>query len=180
MYFLLLSLLCYKPMEKMENSDMPLFSNTCGKLFYDSIIFASSKNEIVIPLQDIRKITFKKSFLWSSLFILVLPIAVFALGRFFVSDDDTFVKGFLYTIAVIFSVICLLKAEKKYTLKVKQNTRAILTIRVSGHNVNDAQKFVDKAGSLLKQHQSELKKRVADANKTEVAFANSISNIVHH
>jgi len=164
----------------MENSDMPLFSNTCGKLFCDSVVFASSKDEVIIPLQDIKQIAFKKSVLWSSLFILVLPIAVFALGRFFVSKDDAFVRGFLYTIAILFSVICVLKAEKKHTLRIKQNSKASLIIRVSGHNVNDAQKFVDKARNLLKQHQSDLKNKAAEANKTEVAYANSLKNIIHH
>ena len=158
---------------------MPLFSNTCGKLFSDTVVFASVSSENKIPVEDIKNISFKRSVVWSNLLFLVVPLCVFALSRM-VKNDDTFIKFFLYGIASLFAIICLIKVQKKFTIQIRMNNGALYTIRVSIDNVKDTQKFIDKATKLIKEQQAAAQNSTIAAKKEQAAFSKSVSNIIHH
>jgi len=158
---------------------MPLFSNTCGKLYTDAVVFALVNREFILPVENIKNISLKKSINWSNLLYLAVPAAIFVLSRL-VRDDDTFIKVFLYCIAFAFTVICLVKVQKKYTIRISMDNGSLKTIHVAKANYNDAQKFIYKATELIKEQRA-LANNVAMANRKETeAFSKSVSNIVHH
>jgi len=163
----------------MKNFDVPFFSNTCGKLFSDTVIFASINGESKVHLQDIKKISFKRSVVWSSLWFIAVPLSIFALSQL-VSYDDTFVKMFMYSIASVFTLICLIKVEKKYTISTAMKDGSVKTIRVSNDNIKDAEKFTNKTSKCIKKYRATAK-TIAIASKIEEAeFSKSVTSIVHH
>ncbi len=158
---------------------MPLFSNTCGKLYADTVVFALVNREFILPVEDIKYISLKKSINLSNLLYLALPAAVFILSRL-VRDDDTFIKVFLCGIAFAFTVICLVKVQKKYTVRIKMVNGSLKTIHVAKANYNDAQKFIYKATELIKEQRAFANNEAIANRKETQAFSKSVSNIVHH
>lgn len=166
-------------MKKMKNLDVPFFSNTCGKLFSDTIIFASINCESKVHLQDIKKISFKRSVVLRSLWFIVVPLSIFGLSQL-VSYDDTFVKMFMYSIASVFTLICLLKVEKKYTISTVMMDGSVKTIRVSNDNIKDAENFTNKAAKCIKEYRANAKTTAIAAKIEEAEFSKSVTNIIHH
>jgi len=163
----------------MKNFDVPLFSNTCGKLYTDAVVFASVSKESIIPIRDIKNISFKKSVVWSSLFFIPVPLAVFALSCL-VSNNDAFVKMFLYFIGVLFMAICVFKVKKKYTIYIRMENKSLYAIRVAKDNIKDAQKFIYKATELIKEQRALAKIAATAYKKEEAAFSKSVNNVIHH
>jgi len=158
----------------MKNREMPLFSNTCGKLFTDDIVFASAHKENTIPLHRVKSIAFKKSVTKGSLLFIIMPLVLFGLP-YFVKPDETFVKIFLYGLGALLLAVCLLKAEKKYTIRIRMHNGTFYTIRVMKENIKDAQKFVSQASKLINAPQTVITPNVVTTQPEKAPFSRSVN-----
>lgn len=154
----------------MKNFEMPVFSNGCGKLFSETIVFASANKESVIKIEDIKSIVFKKSVAWGGMWLLGVPLSLFGL-TYFVNNNDVFVKVFLYAVAAMFTIICLLKTEKKYAIKILIYNEPVRTIRVSKDNIKDAQKFVNHAVRVIMAKRAATKSVVVTEMVKDTVFS---------
>jgi len=146
---------------KMKNLNLPLFGNTCGKLYDEYIVLASANRERTLPLNSVKKVTFTKSIAISSLLFMLLPGVLFILP-YFLSSEDAFIKVLLYAIGSIIIAFSIFKAEQKYAVKVYTKNGSVLTVKLIKENMHDAKKFVSAAATLIAKNEAALKVAAAD------------------
>lgn len=132
------------------NTDIPLFSNTCGKLFSDRVVFASAIRETQIDSGDIKNISFGKRIRISSLLFLCIPAMFFVLPLF-IHEAETFLKYSILLLGVVFFIISIVKARRDYKLKVSLKNGETITWNVWEGNVREAHKFVQQVRLRLKK-----------------------------
>jgi hypothetical protein len=159
----------------MKNLDEPLFSNTCGKLFNDSIVFASSRHENDISAMQIRKVSLRKSVTWGSLLFSTMPLILFVLPRFV---KDSFIQVLMYSLGVLLLAICILMAEKKYTIHIRMSNGSRQKINVSNHNIKDAEKFIGQAMKLIAAKRKETKANALDIKQKEAGYARPVNGTI--
>lgn len=128
---------------------MPIFSNTCGKLFADKVIFASALRETEINTKEIRNISFAGSISSSSLLFLSIPALLIVIPFVFFHESEVVLKYALTTIGVAFLIISLIKAQKNYRLKVNLKNGETITWNVWEGNLREANKFVQQVKNIL-------------------------------
>jgi hypothetical protein len=134
----------------MKNLDEPLFSNTCGKLFNDSIVFASSRHENDIPAEQIRKVSLKKSVTWGSLLFSTMPLILFVLPRFV---KDSFIH-----------------------IRMANGSRQ--KISVADHNIKDAEKFIGQVMKLIAAKRKETKANTFDVKQKDAGYARPVTGTI--
>jgi hypothetical protein len=138
----------------MATDTYPLFANSCGKIFTDRIIFASSNKESGYPLNSIRTLRFKKRYETGSIVFSFLP-GILLLAPYFLGKEETLIKALFIGTGLIGVVVSLIKAKVNYTLHVLTTSGRKNAISVWEGNKNDAQKFVDKANALILKYKSD-------------------------
>lgn len=135
----------------MTNLEMPIFSNTCGKLFTDKVIFASALRETEIDTREIKNISFAGSVKTSSLLFLAVPAMLVFIPYFFFHESDVFLKFLVTVLGVAFFTIAVIKAQKSYRLKVNLKNGETITWNVWQGNMREANKFVEQVKSRLRR-----------------------------
>ena len=137
----------------MNNLETPQFSNSCGKLFPDRILLATSSRETEFELSKVRNVSFKGRPEIKSLLFLIFPVILFILPTF-IHNADAFIKVVFAAIGVLFLAVTLFNIQKKYTLTLylKDNTRR--SIDVWQGNRKEAEKFVEKVKLKLARRQA--------------------------
>ncbi|MFP9098738.1 hypothetical protein ACLI09_06775 [Flavobacterium sp. RHBU_24] len=146
-----------KKMKNMIKETYPLFANTCGKIFNDHVVFASSMKERCFKLKEISKISFKKRYETGSILFALLPAILF-FAAYFTNKDDTFVKCMFITLGILGIAVSLYNAKVNYTLKIVAVNGSKCSISVWEGNKNDAQKFVQSANALIEKYRRDLAK----------------------
>lgn len=154
----------------MKNSHLPLFGNTCGKLYKDYIVLASANRERTLPLNSVKKIRFSKDITITSLLFMLVPGTLFILPEFFESDD-TFIKALLYATGILFFALSIFKAERSYTVKIFTNSGSVLKITLLKENMRDAKKFVLEANKQLDSNVAIRKAAAAEERLAENIFS---------
>lgn len=153
----------------MKDLHLPVFSNTCGKLYNDYIVLASSNNERTLPLTSVKKIKFRQSIGLSSFAFMLLPFALLFVPNFINDADDIFLKVILYGLGILSLVAGILMAERVYTVKIYTVNNAVLKIKLIEENKRDAKKFVAETRKLLA-----ISKAIVKAERTEQRTAENI------
>lgn len=122
----------------MNDNDLPLFSNTCGKVYIDRIVFASALKETTITPQSLKKVTFSRSIAISSIVIMVLSCILFTSPLYLPQAEIFFIIG------LMFLILSIAKAKKIYSITLYMKDGSTRTIKVWEGNRNDASKFVSK------------------------------------
>lgn len=120
---------------------MPLFNNSCGKVFKDKVILASPNRENHIKFDAIARLEFVtrvslKSLLWvfvSSSFFLILYLE---------RNLEGWLYAMIFLVAIGFTVLSLVMVERNYHILLLMNDGSKKRIVVSKDNKKDAKKFV--------------------------------------
>ena len=122
----------------MNDDNLPLFSNTCGKLYIDRIVFASALKETSVTPQNLKNVTFNRGITISSIVIIVLSCILFTSPLYLPQAEIFFVIG------LAFLAISIAKAKRTYSITLYMKDGTIRTISVWEGNRKDASKFVSK------------------------------------
>lgn len=133
----------------MKNLEMPLFNNSCGKLFNDKIVLASSHKEDEIDLKEVKKIKFGFNVSLKSIMWALMPSSIFVLLYLQRQMLDTSMFFLLSFVAIGISVFSVVMAEKSYYVLIKLRDGENVRVRVSVDNKKDAKKFADMAIKAL-------------------------------
>jgi hypothetical protein len=137
----------------MNTLDTPQFSNSCGKLFADKIIFASSDKETEIDLQNVKNAAFTSRPKFQSLVFMLLPLLLFAFP-IFIHDAELFLKILFFGVGLLFLIVSVIKAQKNYTLSLYLKDGTSISINVWEGNRREAQKFADMIRAKLARRQA--------------------------
>jgi hypothetical protein len=124
----------------MKELDIPQFSNTCGKLYADKIVLATSNNESYIDIDKIHKVAFTARPELKSMLFIMLPLVLFALPMI-MHEPDFFTKALFMTVGLVFLTIAVFQINNVYTLSLKLKDGTSMNINVWQGNRKEAQKF---------------------------------------
>lgn len=128
----------------MEKLEVPLYFNSCGKIFDDKVIFASAYKENIFYVNDIAKVSMKTRFGFKSLISMLLPFGL--LGILYLEKNlDFFVQAITVVIMLIFLVVAFVNTEAKYYIILHLKSTKNVKIKISKSNKKDAGKFVKRA-----------------------------------
>lgn len=135
-------------LRKMNDNYLPLFGNTCGKIYNEYILLASENNERTLPLSSVKKITFSKRISLNSLLFTFLPAVLLVVPQF-MESEDVFIKIVLYVLGILFLAISVYKAEMISKVNIFTTNGSVLKINVIKDNRREAKKFVAEATKLI-------------------------------
>src|SRR4051812_2561571 len=102
----------------MEMDLMPLFNNSCGKIFSDKVILASPTRENHVKFESIEKMEFKTQVSFKSLLWVLISSSFF--GILYLERN---LEGWLYAIigmvALGFTVLSLIMVERNYHIMLR-------------------------------------------------------------
>ncbi|MGQ2984465.1 hypothetical protein [Flavobacterium sp.] len=128
--------------------DTPIFSNTCGMIFSDRVVFAFDNGEKQIAIPKIKAADFRSRVTPRSILLLFLPLAIAALmdlrGNF-----HNFHRAAGYGIAIALTLLAIYNIERKYRITI-ETEKGLLSITVSKNNRKDARNFVNKLKEAAK------------------------------
>ena len=128
----------------------PVFANTCGKIYPDHIILASSHKESSYRLDVVKELTFRVGLETQSILFILLP-ALLLIVPYFSDSEDTFIRILFIGLGIALMAVAIAKTTKKYTLSIVMQEGRKHSISIWEGNKSDAQKFADKANALLKK-----------------------------
>lgn len=134
----------------MTDDTLLIYSNTCGKLYADKVIFASVLRETAFSTSEIKGVSLHRRIRSSSIFFIVLPCFLFFMP-YFLGDEDQGLKIMLLLAAVLMLLISIYKAEKVYSLRLSLKNGRVITWQIWKGNIADARKFVRNVKAVLKQ-----------------------------
>ncbi len=132
----------------MEKLEVPLYFNSCGKIFEDRLIFASAYKENIFDVSDIGKVSMRKKLGFKSVLSLLLPFGL--VGILYLERDlDFIVQAITVVLTLIFFIVAFVNTEMKYYIILQLKSTKNVKIRISKSNKKDAGKFVEKAKSVI-------------------------------
>lgn len=137
----------------MTTDHYPLFANTCGKIFTDQIVFASSKTETGYKLERINKISFKKRIRLSSIVFACLPSLLIA-AAYFSNNEERFIRLLFIILGIGGTLLCLFLAKMNYSVVLETVNGNRKSISVWHGNKKDALKFVEKANAAVANYKA--------------------------
>ena len=132
----------------MTELEIPQFSNSCGKLFADKIILASSNKESLIDLNNVRNVSFTSRPAPKSLLFIALPLPLFFMPSL-LNENDFFVKVMFAVVGLLLLLVSVWQVNKNHTLSLKLKDGSSTSINVWEGNRKEAQKFADKVKSQI-------------------------------
>jgi len=126
----------------MEMDMMPLFNNSCGKIFSDKVILASPNRENHVKFESIEKLEFKTQVSFNSL-LWVLISSSFFMILYLERNLDIWLYAIIGAVAFGFTVLSLIMLEKNHHIMLHLNDGSTTKINVAKDNMKDAKKFVD-------------------------------------
>ncbi len=123
----------------MTTLETPNFSNSCGKIFADEIVLATTYKESVVAVKDIKRVSFTSRPLPTSLFFVALPALLFVFPFF--SKQDTFLNVIFIGLGIVLMGVSLYNINKKHTLSFKLVSGESISVNVSPRNIKEAKKF---------------------------------------
>lgn len=145
----------------MIKQDTTLFSNNCGKLYRNKVVFASQSE--CVDTKDIKSISLRKSISKGSLFFIFLPGLFFAVP-FFV--NDYFEKILFTAFGVGFTTLALFMAKRNTNIYVAVKNGRNLNLKIWHGYTREAQRFVDETRKLVarKSQLEEVDSELESAN----------------
>jgi len=122
--------------------DTPIFSNTCGILFNDKVIFGFVNGEKEISLSEIKHARFREKITAGFWLLIVLPLPLYA-ALDYIYNYNGLLRLAGYCFAGSISCLAYYYAKKKYQIIIEMINGSTFKIRVSEDNKKDASKFID-------------------------------------
>ncbi|MNK24473.1 hypothetical protein D3C87_427790 [compost metagenome] len=132
----------------MEMDMMPLFNNSCGKVFKDKVILASPNRENHIKFDNIKKLEFVTRISFNSLLWVLISCSFFFI-LYLERNLEGWIYFLIFAVALGFTILSLVMVEKNYHILLRLNDGSEKKITVSKDNKKDAKKFVAVA---MKKH----------------------------
>lgn len=132
----------------MTNTTNQVFTNTCGKIFRNHIIFAASNKESY-SYDEIKSISFSSQRKLSDLLFALLPSSLF-LFTIFLKKDDTFLRALFIILGLAGVALTIFKAKTRYFIIVKISGEKSLTVRAVSKR--EAERFIGQANTMLQKH----------------------------
>lgn len=126
----------------MEMEMMPLFNNSCGKIFRDEVVFASSNRENHLKAESIQGLKLKGTVSLKSLGWVIISSSFFGI-LYLEKNLEGWMYGLIFILALIFTGLSLYMLERHYYILLVKKDGTQYKIRVDKDNKKDAQKFVD-------------------------------------
>lgn len=139
----------------MKTLEMPVFNNSCGKIFNDKIVLASAHREDEIDLEDIKKLKFGVTTSLKTIMWTLLPSSIFVLLYMERRMLDSAMFFLLAFVSIAITVVSLVMAEKSYFVLIKMHDGFTVRIRVAVDNKKDAKKFTDMCNKKLAKSKRE-------------------------
>lgn len=127
-----------------------LFSNTCGKIYHDSAIFAFEHKEKTVLMEDIRKVKTEIGITIKSAITIVLPLSMLGF-IYLIRNMELGLRIMIIFLTILFTVAALYNAEKTFHLILTMKDGSRLKIRISENNKKDTEKFVFNLNKQLKK-----------------------------
>jgi hypothetical protein len=128
----------------MIKQDTALFSNNCGKLYRNKVVFASHKESI--DPQSIKNIVLRKYISKGNLLFIILFPVFFSIP-FFV--HELFEKVLFIVIGVSVMLLSVIMAKKHSSIHVTLKDGKKYRFKIWHGYVREAQKFVDETRKLV-------------------------------
>jgi len=128
----------------MIKQDAPLFSNNCGKIYRNKVVFAAHKQPI--DPQDIKAVSLRKSMSKGNIFFVMLPNLFFIIP-FFV--HEFFEKLLFIAIGFGLVVITFFMTKRDSFIHVTLSGGKRYRFKIWYGYVREAQKFVDETRKLV-------------------------------
>lgn len=160
----------------MKDSHGPVFANTCGKLYNDYIILASSHSERTLPITSVKKITLVKSVALNSALFMAVPLMLLTLPRVIEDPDDVVLKIMLYALGVISLLAGIMTTKINYAVKIRTVNNSVLKVNLIEENKKESKKFVDAAKKLI-FHAKAIKKAELSEQRTAENIYNT-ANVI--
>jgi ABC-type lipoprotein release transport system permease subunit len=125
----------------MEIDMLPLFNNSCGKIFGDKIVLASSNNENQIKSESIARLEFVGRVSLKSLFWVAISSSFFGI-LYLERNLDGWMYFLIFILALFFTVLSLIMVERNYHILLLMKDGTKRTISVDKSNKKDARNFV--------------------------------------
>ena len=126
----------------MEMEMMRLFNNSCGKIFRDEVVFASSNRENHLEAESIQGLKLKGTVSLKSLGWVIISSSFFGI-LYLEKNLEGWMYGLIFILALIFTGLSLYMLERHYYILLVKKDGTQYKIRVDKDNKKDAQKFVD-------------------------------------
>ena len=126
----------------MEMDMLPLFNNSCGKIFRDEVVFASSNRENHLKTESIQGLKLKGTVSLKSLGWVAISSSFFGI-LYLERNIEGWMYGLIFIIALLFTGLSLYMLERNYYILLVKKDGTQYKIRVDKDNRKDAQKFVD-------------------------------------
>jgi len=139
----------------MNKIDNLVFTNTCGKIYSDHIVLATSQSEKNLLLSEVKRISFRRGIAISGLLFSAIPGLFLLLSRA-LEPEQTVLKGVFLFLGIGGIVLSLFKAEKRYTLRVKNINGESYRIKIWEGNVRDAKKFAEIISKMIGKNKPAL------------------------
>jgi hypothetical protein len=122
---------------------LPLFSNSCGKIYADDVVFAYDNGEKRIVINKIKAVNFDTRLTRKALLFLFLPLFAFLFIYLEKTKHNLLRLIGLGVMLVVFG-LAVFYGEKKRRIIIIMADGSKKSISVSKGNRKDAKKFVDK------------------------------------
>ncbi|MFP9113002.1 hypothetical protein ACLI1A_03620 [Flavobacterium sp. RHBU_3] len=135
----------------MNTTNTPLlFSNSCGKLFTDCVVFATAYKETEIKLTEIKNVSFSWHFSRSGLAFIFLPLPLLVIAFYFPESDNA-LKFSTCFLGILFMVFSAINARRHFILKLALKNGESLQWNVWKGNQKDTRKFIKHLNRQLTQ-----------------------------
>lgn len=130
--------------------DTPIFSNTCGILFNDKVIFGFVNGDKEISLSKISHAQFREKITIAFWLLIVLPLPLYA-ALDYMYNYNGLLRLAGYCLAGCVSSLAYYYAKKKYLIVIEMVNSSRFVIRVSEDNKKDASKFINNLNKAIEK-----------------------------
>lgn len=134
----------------MDDTELPLFYNTCGKVFTNRIVFASVVRETEVNPCDIKNVQIIFTVSLQSIALIVVPTPLLIMP-FFLHPSEKGLKLCIGVMGLLLIALAIAKTRKDYCLKLHLKDGRVITWHFWKNNLSDAQKFIENLKPLLKK-----------------------------
>ena len=123
--------------------EMPVFANSCGKIYSDNVIFAFRNGEKKLIIEKLRTVKFSQTITPRSLALIALPLLAYPILDYIKNFNGLFrLAGYAAMFGI--AAFAFYYSEKEYSIFLVMDDGSKMGISVSKDNKKDAKKFVDK------------------------------------
>ncbi len=130
----------------MNHHENALFSNNCGKIYRDRIVFSTLDESVAT--ENIKSVSLRKSIGKGNLFFILLPCLLVGIS-FLMPKEDFIIKMLFIVTGVVFFAATLLNVKKRSFIVVSLKTGKNIKVTPRESYPREAKRFVDEASIVI-------------------------------